>query len=161
MFFSDGSYQDQSCDRSNMTDISIEDLIPHRGGMKLIDEIIEVDENKAVTRAVVAETWPLFDGQAVNPMVLIELVAQTAGVCNGFERIKSLGMDSEKKGWLVGIKKSGFSIDAIPLNKQIITTCEVVFRYEKYRDMLGVSRIGQDIVGEVSLQIFQSDNDED
>jgi predicted hotdog family 3-hydroxylacyl-ACP dehydratase len=143
-----------------MTDISIEDLIPHRGGMKLIDEIIEVDENKAVTRAVVAEAWPLFDGKAVNPMVLIELVAQTAGVCNGFERIKTLGMDSEKKGWLVGIKKSSFFIDSIPLNTQIITSCKDIFKYEKYREILGVSRIGQDIVGEVSLQVFQPETDE-
>ncbi|SPD74809.1 conserved hypothetical protein [uncultured Desulfobacterium sp.] len=141
-----------------MKHIGIEDLIPHRGRMRLIDEIIEVDENRAVTSAVVNETWPLFDGEAVNPLVLIELVAQTAGICNGFERIKELGMDSEKKGWLVGVKKACFSVVAIPLSTQIITSCEDVFKYEKFREILGVNRIGEDIVGEVTLQVFQPEN---
>ena len=110
-------------------DISIEDLIPHRGRMRLIHEILEVDEHRAVTRTVATEEWPLFDGQSVNPIVLVELVAQTAGVTNGWERIKTQGMDSEKKGWLVGIKKTSLFIDAIPLHTEIITTCdhEVVF----------------------------------
>jgi len=144
----------------NQTDMGIEDLIPHRGGMKLIDEIIEVDENRAVTRAVVTEEWPLFDGKSVNPIVLVELVAQTAGVSNGWDRIKRLGIDSEKKGWLVGIKESRFFIEAIPLHAQIITRCEEQFKYDSYREMLGITRIGADIVGEVSLQVFQPDYNE-
>ena len=58
----------------NSKDMSIEDLIPHRGRMKLIDDIIEMNENGAVTRSVVNETWPFFDDKSVNPIVLIELL---------------------------------------------------------------------------------------
>ncbi len=141
-------------------DIGIEDLIPHRGRMMLIDEIIEVDENRAVTRAVVTEEWPFFDGKSVNPIVLIELVAQTAGVSNGWDRIKKHGLDSEKKGWLVGVKKSGFSIDAIPVHTQIITRCETRYKYDSFREVLGTTQIGPDIVGEVALQVFQAGLDE-
>jgi len=143
----------------NLADIDIEDLIPHRGRMMLINEIIEVDENRAVTRAVVTERWPLFDGKAVNPLVLIELVAQTAGVSNGWDRIRKHGIDSEKKGWLVGIKKSSFSIDTIPLHAQIITRCENRFEYDGFREVLGTTQIGTDIVGEVALQVFQAESD--
>ena len=140
-------------------DISIEDLIPHRGRMRLIHEILEVDEHRAVTRAVVTEEWPFFDGKSVNPIVLVELVAQTAGVANGWERIKTQGMDSEKKGWLVGIKKTSFFIDAILVHTEIITSCENRFKYDNFREVLGWNRIGPNIVAEIALQVFQADRD--
>lgn len=145
----------------NLDDIGIEDLIPHRGRMLLIDEIIAVDENRAVTSAVVSEAWPLFDGKSANPIVLIELVAQTAGIANGWERIQKRGLGSEKKGWLVGVKKADFSIDAIPLHTKIITRCENKFKYDSFREVQGSSQIGPDIVCEVALQVFQTGQDDE
>jgi predicted hotdog family 3-hydroxylacyl-ACP dehydratase len=143
----------------NLEDIGIEDLIPHRGRMLLIDEIIDVDVNRAVTSAVVSEEWPLFDGKSANPIVLIELVAQTAGVANGWDRIQKRGLDSEKKGWLVGVKKADFFIDAIPLHTRIVTRCENTFKYDSFREIQGSSKIGPDIICEISLQVFQAGQD--
>jgi predicted hotdog family 3-hydroxylacyl-ACP dehydratase len=140
----------------NPAGIRIEDLIPQRDRMLLIDEIIEVDDEKAVTGATVTDQWPFFDANGVNPLVLIELVAQTAGVTNGWVRIKQRGLDSEKKGWLVGIKQSRFFVDAISLNQRIITRAENQFEYESYRHIAGVARIGSAIVGEVTLQLIQT-----
>ena len=140
----------------NPADIRIENLLPHRDRMLLIDEIIEVDDEKAVTGATVTDQWPFFDGQAVDSLILIELVAQTAGVTNGWVRIKQRGKDSEKKGWLVGIKQSRFFVDAISLNQRIITRAENQFEYESYRHIAGIARIGSAIVGEVTLQLFQT-----
>jgi predicted hotdog family 3-hydroxylacyl-ACP dehydratase len=139
----------------NPRDMQIEDLIPHRGRMKLIDEILEMDENRAVTRSVVRATWPLFDGESVSPLVLIELVAQTAGVSNAWERIKARGIDSEKMGWLVGIKSSRFFVDAIALDTPIITSSQTEFRYEGFREMRGEARTGYRLLGEVVLQVYQ------
>ena len=84
----------------NRSDISIEDLLPHRDRMLLIDEILEVNHNMAVTSATVTERWPFFNGSGVAALVLIEVVAQTAGVNNGWVRIQKHGKDSEKRdGW--------------------------------------------------------------
>ncbi|RLC00730.1 MAG: hypothetical protein DRI57_31950, partial [Deltaproteobacteria bacterium] len=66
----------QYCD---MIMIDIEELIPHRDRMKLIDRIIEVDDETALTESVVTREWPLYDGNSVNSIILIELAAQTAG----------------------------------------------------------------------------------
>jgi len=65
-------------------EMSVEELLPHRGRMKLVDEIIEVDEERALTRSTVTDLWPFFDGKTVNALVLIELVAQTAGISNSW-----------------------------------------------------------------------------
>ena len=89
-----------------LPNVDICDLIPHRDGMKLIDTILAVDEHRAVTRSVVSERWPLVEDGCASPILLVELVAQTAGVNNGWARIKKKGLHSEKKGWLVGIKRA-------------------------------------------------------
>jgi predicted hotdog family 3-hydroxylacyl-ACP dehydratase len=142
----------------NRFDLNLEDLLPHRDRMLLIDEIIEVNDKAAVTSATVTEQWPLFDGRAVNTLILIELVAQTAGINNGWVRIKKHGQASEKKGWLVGIKQSRFFVDSVGLGDLIITQAENQFEYESYRHVSGIARIGDVIVGEVSLQLFQTDS---
>ena len=82
----------------NRFDINIGDLLPHRDRMLLIDEILEVDDKTAVTRATVTDQWPFFDGKGVDSLVLNEVVAQTAGISNGWVRIQKHGKDSEKKG---------------------------------------------------------------
>ena len=141
----------------NRFDINIEDLLPHRDRMLLIDEILEVDDKTAVTRATVTDQWLFFDGQTVDSLILIELVAQTAGINNSWVRIKKHGQDSEKKGWLVGIKQSRFLVDSVSLDDLIITRAENQFEYESYRHISGIARIGDDIVGEISLQLIQTD----
>ena len=140
-----------------LPDVSIEDLIPHRGRMKLIDDIVEVNEQRAVTRSVVTERWPLFDRGFVKAILLVELIAQTAGVNNGWERIKKRGPTSDKKGWLVGIKRADFFVDRIPLNTTIVASAENHFEYDSFREIRGDARIGKKIVAEVVLQVFQSD----
>ncbi len=60
---------------------------------------------------------------------------------------------------VLGIKKSSFSIDAIPLHAQVITRCENRFEYDSFREVLGFTQIGTDIVGEVALQVFQAESD--
>jgi predicted hotdog family 3-hydroxylacyl-ACP dehydratase len=140
-------------------DVTIEDLLPHRGRMMLINEILEIDEDSAVTVSVVTDQWPMFDGKTVSPIVLIELIAQTAGISNGLERIRKNGKNSEKKGWLVGIKKTRFFVDAIPLHTRIITRAQNRFKYDGFREILGTTRIGKNIVCETSLQVVQADSD--
>jgi predicted hotdog family 3-hydroxylacyl-ACP dehydratase len=135
----------------------VEELLPHRGRMKLVDEIIEVNEEQALTRSTVTDRWPFFDGKKVNALVLIELVAQTAGIINTWGGIKKYGDKFETKGWLVGIKRSRFLIDHIPLNTCIITRCENQFKLENYREIFGTARIGSDVVAEVRLQLLQPD----
>lgn len=144
----------------NRFDLKIEDLLPHRNRMLLIDEILEIDNKVAVTRSTVTDQWPFFDGQAVDSLILIELVAQTAGINNSWVRVKKRGQDSEKKGWLVGIKQSRFFVDSLSLNDLIITRAENQFEYESYRHISGIARIDDVIVGEVSLQLFQTDLEE-
>ena len=143
-----------------MTIESVERLIPHRNRMKLVDEIIDVDERKAVTASTVAENWPLFEAGLVNCIVLVELVAQTAGVCIGWKEYQAKGNNQGGTGWIVGVKQALFHRCTIPLNSRIITEAERGFQVELYSEINGTARMGDQILAEISLQVVQSDTTE-
>ncbi len=139
----------------DMVNIDIEDLIPHRGRMKFVDEIIEVDENSAVTESTVTDQWPLVQNNFVNPLVLIELVAQTSAVSIGWKKLKNDSNNIGGKGWLVGIKAANFFIDRIPLNIRIRTWAKINFSLDNYTEIRGTSKIGSDIIGEIVMQVLR------
>jgi predicted hotdog family 3-hydroxylacyl-ACP dehydratase len=134
-----------------------EDFLPHRDRMRLIGEIIEVNEKTAVTQATVTDQWPFFYGESVNSLVLIELVAQTAGISNCWEGIRKHGEHFVTKGWLVGIKQSHFYMHTIPLHTLITTRSENQFIFENFIDILGTVEIESKIVAEIRLQLVQSE----
>jgi predicted hotdog family 3-hydroxylacyl-ACP dehydratase len=143
------------------TRLSAEDYLPHRGGMRLNDEIIEVNEKKAITHAVVTDQWPFFNGESVGALVMIELVAQTAGISNCWDGIQKHGEDFVTKGWLVGIKQSRFYVDTIPLNTRIITLAENRFSFDNYIEVHGTVEIASKVAAEIQLQLVQSDSGPD
>ena len=133
----------------------IENLIPHRERLKLIDTIVSVDQEHAVCRATVNESWPLLSGDGVCAILLVELAAQTAGVCIGWnEKMKTGGPQGEARGWLVGIKKAHFHVDKIPLNTCITIRSENRLVVENYKEIAATAHIGQTLVGEIMLQIL-------
>ena len=133
----------------------IENLIPHRKRLKLIDTIVSVDQGHAVCRATVKESWPLLSGDGVCSILLVELAAQTAGVCIGWnEKMKPGGPQGEASGWLVGIKKAHFHIDTIPLNTCITIRSENRLVVENYKEIAATAHIGKLLVGDIILQIL-------
>lgn len=143
----------------SLANFSIEDLLPHRNSMLLIEEILEGGPNAAVSSAIVNENWPLFDGSSVNSLILIEMAAQTAAICAGWARIQERGLASDKKSWLVGIKRAEFFVDALNLNDRIVTHAVNSFKYEGYRHIIATARVGSAVVGEIELQAIQADDD--
>ena len=141
---------------TTLSDLTLEDLLPHRGRMLLIRDILEVDAEHAVTRSVVDESWPMVKGDGVHPLVLVELAAQTAGVCNGWDRIQSRGLDSNQMGWLVGIKKTDFFIDTLPVGSSVITRSENTYNFENLREVSCAMHLDETLIGRATLQLFQA-----
>jgi len=143
----------------NPAQAGVEDLLPHRDRMRLVNEIVEVNARKAVTRTRVSAQWPFFDGGAVNALVLVELVAQTAGINNSWGGKIKHGRDFVTRGWLVGIKNARFYIDAVPLNTCLVTRSVNQFELDDYRVVQGTVDMDGKIIAEVELQLVQSDGD--
>lgn len=139
-----------------LSEITLEDLLPHRGNMMLISEVLEVDRQHALTISRVERFWPMADDHGVSSLVLVELAAQTAGVCNGWDRIQTKGLDSEKMGWLVGIKKADFFIDYLPLGGKILSLSENLYNFGNLREISCRQHLDDTLIGSMTLQLFQA-----
>lgn len=131
-------------------------LLPHRGPMLLISEIVSFGGQCAATRAVVSKHWPLTDEAGASAIVLVELVAQTAGVNNGWHLRQKEGPGADQRGWIVGIKKSQLFVDILPLGTTIDIQAENTFAYDSLREVRGVARVGQRLVAEVTMQLMKA-----
>ena len=141
---------------TEVSTLCLADLLPHRGNMLLIDDILEADESHAVTSTVISEFFPLLSEEGVDPLIMVELAAQTAGVCNGLDRIKAQGKDSSTMGWLVGIKRARFYIDCIPLGSTVVTRSENSHKYDNLREVSSVLHMEDIVIGELTLQLFKA-----
>jgi predicted hotdog family 3-hydroxylacyl-ACP dehydratase len=136
--------------------LTAESLLPHRGRMLLVDKILSLDDQQATTLSVVHRNWPLFKDNVVNPLILVELVAQTAGVHNGLRRLKTRGEGSKTRGWLVGVKSAVFYVNEIALGEPVKTTARNAFVFDNLREITGTAFINDRLAAEVTLQVVEA-----
>ncbi len=137
------------------SDFTLEDILPHRGVMLLVSRIVEVDSRHATALCRTDRSWPLAGAQGVESLILVEVAAQTAGICNGWDRIQRRGLDSEKMGWLVGIKKAALFIDRLPYDAEIVARAENTHNYGNLREVDCQQHLGDRLLGSFTLQLFQ------
>jgi predicted hotdog family 3-hydroxylacyl-ACP dehydratase len=134
-------------------DIDIETLIPHRDRMRLLDAVVTVDADKAVTSATVTEDWPLCLEGSVDVLVTIELVAQTAALLEGWKRLQS--NRGGATGWLVGIKTADFRCPRLIVPTTLVTEVVRSYALEGYALFTGTVSSGSEIVATMQIQAFR------
>lgn len=140
-----------------MLNIDIDSLIPHRKKIKIISGIIDIQDNSAVSCATVNSEWPLYDGEAVNSLVLIEAIAQTAAIIEGYKR-KQRG-ESGVKGWLVGIKNAEFNVEKIPIGTNLMIMLDSKYSFDNYGVVEGTVKNGEDVLATATLQAMRLNDD--
>ncbi len=137
--------------------MDLDKLMPHREPMRLVKRVMDVGRDWAITESVVREGWPLCRGDSVNPVVLVELVAQSATVFLGWREMQEKGEDFEGRGWLVGIREAVFYCEKIDLNSVLITESREAFEYERYHEITGTITADEKLLGKVTLQVIQAE----
>ena len=137
--------------------IDIESLIPHREPIKIITEVIELEDHAGTAAAVVNDRWPLCDGASVQSLILIEAIAQTAAIVEGAKRQRQ--GKSATKGWLVGIKSADFKQDTVPVGTRITVAVKSLYAMESYGVIEGIVKSGDDILLTAFLQAMRLNQD--
>ena len=137
--------------------INIDELIPHREPIRIIREVLEIQEDFAITTAIVNPNWPLYDGNAVNSLVLIEAIAQTAAIVEGYKR-KQQGK-AGVKGWLVGIKSAEFRVLKIPTDTRLNIVVQSMYSFDNYGVIEGIVKAGEEILVKAVLQALRMEED--
>lgn len=140
----------------NPKKFSIEDLLPHRNRMLLIERILEVNESLSVSSAVVSDHWPLVFAGSVSPIVMVELAAQTAGVNNSINRLQTRGKEDGTMGWIAGVKSAVFHMDRLPVGATLITRTQNSFAFEDFREVTGTVTWDKTVAAEITLQLVSA-----
>ena len=103
--------------------LEIERLIPHRPPMRLVEEIVRVDEASIETATVVRDTWPTAESQKVRTLVLVELIAQSAAILQGWKERHEKEMG--EGGLLVGIPSAIPSRPTVPIGTRLCCSVRI------------------------------------
>jgi predicted hotdog family 3-hydroxylacyl-ACP dehydratase len=128
--------------------------------MKLIDEVVHTASDEAVTRAAVGSRWPLVNhagdnnisGACVDPVVFIELVAQTAAVQVSSRTQKNA---ADRRGCMVGIRNAEFFIAPVPVGTILTTRIRCVQSIDNYDVLEGEVSSAQGLLCRAEIQVFR------
>ncbi len=84
--------------------LEVENLIPHRRPMRLIDRLLEVEGKNGVVEAQIMADCPLVSPEGdLEDVALVELLAQSHAAIKGYADLRD--NKAIQQGFLVGIKK--------------------------------------------------------
>ena len=116
-----------------MTQVPLDDLLPHRPPMVLIDavESFDAETRRLVARVTIGENQLFFDGKGVPNWVAIEYMAQTAAALVGYYDKHVAPGQPARPGLLLGTRKLDLKLSVCkpiidPLKLQIDYTVNIV-----------------------------------
>jgi predicted hotdog family 3-hydroxylacyl-ACP dehydratase len=135
-------------------DVDIERLIPQRPPMRLVEAVARIDDQSIESVCTVRDSWPTAHAGQVRSLMLIELVAQTAAVLQGWkERHES---EVGQGGLLVGIHSAKFPAPAIHVGTHLSCAVRISHGAQSYLAFDGEVRDDQGTVWLTgSIQAFR------
>lgn len=111
-------------------DVDIERLIPQRPPMRIVEAVAAIDEFSIESTATVRETWPTAEDGKARSSMLIELVAQTAAVLQGWKERheKEIG----EGGLLVGVQGAKLAAATIPVGTNLVCSVRISHGVQSY-----------------------------
>lgn len=139
-----------------LAELTLEDILPHRTPSLYVTEVLAVDEVSAAVRCRVEDWWPLRGKGGVQALLCVELAAQAAGVCNGLERVRSRGLDSDKSGWLVAVKRADFAVAWLPLGSDVVVRVATSASFHNLREVTCELSLDGEPLATIILQLYQA-----
>ena len=106
-----------------MTERRLEDFLPHRPPMLLIDEIVEVSNDHAICRAAIKPDCVFLQGGVVHASAMIEVMAQC---CVVVASERSAGGERPRLGFIVSCREVDFAVDSFAVGDELVVTAKRV-----------------------------------
>ncbi len=132
---------------------TIEELLPHRDRMLLLQRIVKVQTGHCIAQTQVSEQWPLVESGETPSLLIVELIAQTAGLAVGVEFYDE---EEPQGGMLVGIKNAEFFEPVLTVGEQLTVTVEQVGGRGTYAVYKGQVNTESKCVGVAELQVMRT-----
>jgi len=112
-----------------MTRIPLDELLPHRPPMVLIDEVesFDAEEKRLVARVTIGKGQLFFDGQGVPNWAALEYMAQTAAALVGCHDKHVVPGQPARPGLLLGTRKLDLKLERFEAGKTYRIVAENAF----------------------------------
>lgn len=138
---------------------AIEELVPHRPPMLLIDELTSADEHGATCRALVRADSPFLSAGKVPAWTALEYCAQCVAAYVGW-----LGFDNgeaPRVGFLVAARDFSLETDHFEPGEELAIDARLTFGQARVGRFECRVRRGESVVASASLSVYQpEDRDE-
>lgn len=134
--------------------LELEELIPHRERMRVVGDLLSVEEGRATSRSVVDQTWPLAGAAEVSSATLIELAAQTASALIGWERRHEEAVGGQ--GFLVGVRKALWNRPKLSFGEPLLVSVETARKRDNYAAFSVTAGSPSGLAAVVELQAFRA-----
>ena len=103
----------------------VQDYVPHRPPMLLIDHIVDVSENQIVCRTTIHRDCAFAIDGRVHPSAMIELVAQACAIYVGV--LSAHNGDPPMMGLIMGCREVAFAVDSFAVGDELTVAATRVF----------------------------------
>lgn len=136
-----------------LTHINIQEYLPHREPLLMVDGIIELCKEKVITRfSIQADNIFLLNNQ-LQESGLIENMAQTCASIVGQSFFDDQSNDTKVIGFITSIKK--VNIFSLPhLGQEIITKAKLVSQYENICNVSCETFCEDELLGTAEINLF-------
>jgi predicted hotdog family 3-hydroxylacyl-ACP dehydratase len=140
-------------------DIDLDRLIPQRPPMRIVEGVLAIDDDTIESASTVRDSWPTAQNGQARTLMLIELVAQTAAVLQGWKERHE--KDRGEGGLLVGIHGAKFAASAIPVGTRLRCAVRISHGAQSYLAFDGEVRDDDNTVWlTASIQAYRPENPE-
>jgi predicted hotdog family 3-hydroxylacyl-ACP dehydratase len=139
--------------------LDLDRLIPQRPPMRIVEGVVAIDDDTIESTCTVRDSWPTVQNGQARTLMLIELVAQTAAVLQGWKERHE--KDVGEGGLLVGIHGAKFAAPAIPVGTRLRCAVRISHGAQSYLAFDGEARDDQGTVWlTASIQAYRPENPE-
>lgn len=130
--------------------------LPHKFPMLMIDEVLETDDKKAVTRSIIKPTNPFIANDSkLSEYAFIELMAQTLGlqIVSYYARTN---LQAPSLGFLLGIRSLEYYA-SLSINDEITVTAVLEHSKDKFKNFRCTINKGKKVISEGVIKVYEQD----
>jgi len=128
--------------------------LPHQPPMLLIDDIVEVTEQRAVCRATIHPDCVFAIDGAVHPAAMIEFVAQACAI---YASANSAGDGPPRLGLIMACREAEFAVDAFAVGDQLTIVASKAFGGNQMASFTGTVSRGDALCATIQLSVVDAE----
>ncbi len=134
-------------------DVNIQDYLPHRNPMLMVDTVLNINKDKAETKFLIKKENIFVYENEFSEAGLIENIAQTCSAIVGQKFFEDENSEVKLIGFITNIKK--INVYHLPkVGEEIITKAKLVSQYENICNIVCQTFLGENLLIDAEINLF-------